>query len=159
MTSFIDKAIKTLRQDVDDKDGRRRKLLKMLQKDYQDEMTLAMELEAEAKHLPYEHLQEATKALAEKERSHAQKIEELIQGLGGVIDKKFIDEYQPMPDGQFSEMLRIENELEIRLAEHSNYAEDYGFRHESKVLRDIKNEHHDNVETIERIIMKFNGTI
>lgn len=159
MGNWLDRITVSLAKANELKDDQKAELLKMLEHDYREEIILSRELEAEAKHLPYAHLQKEAFQLAEEERRHAEEIAKLIRNLNGNPDLSMLENYQPLPDGQFTEILKIESELELRYAEHSNYAEDYGFRHEARVLREIKEEHYRNIEQIERIIMRLNATL
>jgi len=81
-----------------------------------------MELEAEAQRLPYDHLKEEVLALARKEREHAENLARLIVELGGEVDRSVEQTYTAMPDGEFTQLLKVEKELGERIREESNWA-------------------------------------
>ncbi len=151
--------IEKLRRDEDGKSERKRELIEKLQRDFNDELILAMELEAEAERLPYDHLKAEVKQLAELERAHAEEIARLIEDLGGEVDRQIAQTYQAMPDGEFTQLLKVEKELGERIREESNWAEDFGFYHHAKVLREIDEAHHKHMENIERVIMRINAIL
>ena len=155
----VESWIEKLRKDEEGKEARRRELVEKLQRNFNDELILAMELEAEAERLPYAHLQEEVKQLAEKERRHAEQLAELIVDLNGEVDRSIEHTYTAMPDGEFTQLLKVEKELGERIREESNWAEDYGFFHQAKVLRTIDEEHHKHLENIERVIMRINAIL
>ena len=152
---WIEKLENSQRKDV----HLRRDFLNKLQRNFNDEKILAMELEAEAEHLPYDHLREEVLQLAKREHEHAEQLVKLMEDLDGQVDRSVESQYQAKADGEFSELLRVENELGERLREESNWAEDYGLFHHAKVLREIDEEHHEHMEKIEKIIMRVNSTV
>lgn len=155
----VENWIEKLRKDEEGKTLRKKELIAKLQRNFNDEMILAMELEAEAKRLPYDHLKEEVLALAQRERDHAENLARLIVELGGEVDRSIEQTYTAMPDGEFTQLLKVEKELGERIREESNWAEDYGFYHHAKVLRDIDEEHHKHMENIERVIMRINAIL
>ncbi len=155
----VESWIEKLRKDEEGKTLRKKELIAKLQRNFNDEMILDMELEAEAKRLPYDHLKGEVLALAQREREHAENLARLIVELGGEVDRSIEQTYTAMPDGEFTQLLKVEKELGERIREESNWAEDYGFYHHAKVLRDIDEEHHKHMENIERVIMRINAIL
>ncbi len=155
----VNRWIERLQVDAKGKKEYRQELIRKLQRNYNDEKILAMELEAEARLLPYEHLRKEVLSIARKEHDHAQKIAALIVELGGEVDRHIESTYQAKPDGEFTQLLVVEKELGERLMEEANWAEDYGFWHHARVLRELDAEHHANMEAIERVIMRVNTIV
>jgi len=155
----VESWIEKLRKDEEGKRLRKNELIAKLQRNFNDEIILAMELEAEAQRLPYDHLKEEVLALARKEREHAENLARLIVELGGEVDRSVEQTYTAMPDGEFTQLLKVEKELGERIREESNWAEDFGFYHHARVLRDIDEEHHKHIENIERVIMRINAIL
>lgn len=60
-------------------------LLKVLQERYQDELHDAELAEKAAEGVPYAHLRQKLKEIAERERRHAELLEEKIKALGGEV--------------------------------------------------------------------------
>jgi hypothetical protein len=133
------------------------KLLKMLRDDLIDITKLAKMLDAEAKNMIYGQLIQETENLAEKKRKQAAKIMELLRGLGETKSDTKIEKFDPDPLGEFSEVFKMENNIGDQLLNQSIWAEDSGFKHEAKVLRDLKMEHAEHREVIENLIMKINS--
>lgn len=157
--NWIDRFIKKLETNTSGNENRKHELIDKLQQDLRDELILSKELEAESKRLPYPHLVTEAQQLSSAKARHAGAIARLIETLGGQINREEIDKYSPAPDGKFNEIFLVETQLGVRLAEHANWAEDNGFRHEARVLRDIKDENSDHIEKIERLIMRYNGSM
>ncbi|NOX36922.1 MAG: ferritin-like domain-containing protein [Calditrichaeota bacterium] len=155
----VNRWIEKLRKDEGGREAHQQEFIQKLQRNYNDEKILALELEAEAQLLPYDHLKQEVLEIARKEHEHAQKIAQLIRELGGEVDTRIESSYQAKPDGEFTQLLRVEKELGERLMEEANWAEDYGFLHHARVLRELDAEHHMNMENIERVIMRVNAIV
>ena len=66
-------------------ESQKRVLLKVLQERYQDELHDAELAERAAKGVPYAHLRQKLKEIAERERRHAELLEKKIKALGGEV--------------------------------------------------------------------------
>ena len=156
---LIDRWIKKLSSDEPLQKEASKKLIARLNEDLRDELKLAMELEAEAAHLLYEHLAKEIRKVAREKRNQAQTIEKLIIDLGGAVDKEEMDSYRAEPDGQFKEIIQLEAELSRRLVEQLNLAEDGGLQEAVSILISLKEEHDRHLEAIENVIMKVNTSL
>lgn len=157
--SLIDGWVRKLSSDEGSQEKASKILVKELNEDLRDELILAMELEAEAEHLLYEHLTKETKKIAQAKREQAEIIEKLIIELGGEVDKKEIELYVAKAEGQFKEIINLESGLSERLVEQLNMAEDGSLHDAAKTLISLKNEHNKHLEAIENVIMKVNASL
>lgn len=157
--SLIDRWVKKLSSDEQSRKEASERLVILLNEDLKDELKLAMELEAEAGHLLYDHLTKETKRIAQEKRKQAKTIEKLIIDLGGTVDKKEMDSYVAEPDGQFKEIIQLESELSRRLVEQLNLAEEGGLHEAVNILIHLKEEHNEHLEAIENVIMKVNTSL
>ena len=157
--SFVDRMIEKLEVGTTVSEKDRAELLKRLQELYVLQGKGQKEIESEAKRLPYAHLRAEAEELAREEKKHQETTSELIRNAGGKEDDSALQNYEPVSEGEFSEILRIENQLEDKFIEHANWAEEKGFHHEARVLRELKEAHYKCVEKIERLIMRTNGAM
>ncbi|NIS38319.1 hypothetical protein GWN26_08855 [Candidatus Saccharibacteria bacterium] len=130
-----------------------------LKENYRDEAILIKHMEAEAHHLPYNHLTRDALNLAEAKKQHLRQLERLIVELGGTIDTREFESYNAEPSGQFTEILQRENELGERLIDQTIWLEGTGLAEYADVLLKLKNDHSDHREKIERLIMKINAAL
>jgi transcription initiation factor TFIIIB Brf1 subunit/transcription initiation factor TFIIB len=156
---LIDRWIEKLSSDSQSQGEAVKEFVKQLNKDLREELKLAMELEAEADHLIYEHLAKEIREIVKRKNELAKTIEKLITDLGGGIDKKELENYVAEPDGQFREILKVETELGNRFVEQVNLAEDTGLHKAAEVLIDLKEKSYSHLETIENIVMKINTSL
>jgi hypothetical protein len=157
--SLIDRWVKKLSSDEESQERASKILVKALNEDLRDELILAMELDAEAEHLLYEHLAKETRKIAQAKREQAGIIEKLVIELGGEVDKKELESYVAKADGQFKEIIKLESGLSQRLVVQLNIAEDGGLNDAAKTLISLKNEHNKHLEAIESVIMKVNASL
>ena len=157
--SLIDRWVKKLSSDEESQERASKILVKELNEDLRDELILAMELDAEAEHLLYEHLAKETRKIALAKREQAEIIEKLVIELGGEVDKKELESYVAKADGQFKEIIKLESGLSQRLVVQLNIAEDGGLNDAAKTLISLKNEHNKHLEAIESVIMKVNASL
>ena len=157
--SLIDRWISRLRDEQTLAGDDREQLLAELKKDYRDELLLGKMLEVEAAHLPYAHLKEAALQLAGEKKQMAETLEKMIVELGGSVNSEEVDSIPVEATGEFTENLKLENELGERLAEHANLAEDCGLEPQALLLLRLKDKHYNHQERIEELIMKTNGTL
>jgi hypothetical protein len=157
--SLIDRWVKKLSSDEESQERASKILVKALNEDLRDELILAMELDAEAEHLLYEHLAKETRKIAQAKREQAEIIEKLVIELGGEVDKKELESYVAKADGQFKEIIKLESGLSQRLVVQLNIAEDGGLNDAAKTLISLKNEHNKHLEAIESVIMKVNASL
>lgn len=157
--SLIDRWVKKLSSDEESQERASKILVKALNEDLRDELILAMELDAEAEHLLYEHLAKETRKIAQAKREQAGIIEKLVIELGGEVDKKELESYVAKADGQFKEIIKLESGLSQRLVVQLNIAEDGGLNDAAKTLISLKNEHNKHLEVIESVIMKVNASL
>ncbi len=156
---IIDRWIEKLGNDNPISAEEKEKLVAELQTDYRDEIRLKRMLTAEAEHLPYPHLTEAALKLAEDKQKVADTIRDLIMGLDGSVELEPGDNLSVEATGDFTEILKLENEIGERLVEHANLAEDNGLTEMAQTLLKLKDEHYTHQERIEALIMKTNGTL
>lgn len=155
--TVIDRLINKLSVGQTGDEQNKDQVIKMLREDFIDVSKLAKMLEAEANSMVYGQLkQESEKLIAEK-REQTVKIKELLHGLGEEVSKPILEDFNPDPLGDFSEIFKMENKIGSQLLSQSIWAEDSGFRHEAKVLRDLKKEHTEHREVIEKLITKINS--
>ncbi len=157
--NFVDRMIEKLDVGTTVKETDRAELQKKLQELYVLQGKAQKAIESEARRLPYVHLRAEAEALAQEEKRHQETTSELIRNAGGKEDDSALQAYEPASEGEFSEILRIENQLEDKFIEYANWAEEKGFRHEARVLRELKEAHYNCVEKIERLIMRTNGAM
>lgn len=159
MISLVDKMIKKMEESSAGKDKFKTEFVERLQGVLQLQVRARKQLEAESRRLPYPQLIEQAQLLIEEEKKHQEAVTELIGHLGGTVDVEAAEAFQPNSDGQFSEILKIEGELEDKFIKHANWAEEKGFRHEAHILRDLKDAQYNCVEKIERLLMRTNGAM
>lgn len=156
---LIDRWVEKLSSDSRSREESIKELVSGLNKTCRDELILALELEAEADHLIYEHLAKDIRGVAAKKRKLVKTIEKSITDLGGEVDKKELENYVVEPDGQFREILKMEAGLGDRLVEQLNLAEDADLQDVAQVIIKLKEENHSHLEAIESIIMKTNTSL
>lgn len=159
MMNFVDRMIKKLESDTVVSERTRAELLERLQELYYLQGKTQKVMESEAKRLPYPHLRAEAERLALEEKKYQQTTAELIRKAGGKEDGSALQAFEANSEGQFSQILRTENQLEDKFIEYANWAEEKGFRHEARVLRELKEAHYNCVEKIERLIMRTNGAM
>lgn len=158
-TGLIDRWIERMSDDAKSRKENTRKLLENLQEIYVEEVKLTRKLEAEANHLPYEHLtKEALKIVKEKGKA-AEQMVTMVAQLGGEIDREEANDYTAFANGQFTEVLKMETALGERLVEELNAAEDTGFDDIAATFIELKDLHDKHQEEIERLIMKINAAL
>jgi hypothetical protein len=156
---LLDRWVEKLSSDSQSRDEAIKELVTLLNEDLRDELVLAMELEAEADHLIYEHLAKEIRGIAKKKRELVKTIEKLITDLGGNVDKEELENYVAEPNGHFGEILEMETGLGGRFIEQVNLAEDAGLHEAAGVLINLKEKNHSHLETIESVIMKINTSL
>ncbi len=158
LVKLVDRFIDVLDVERESKEEFRQDLIRMLNEDLRQERELAVDFAQQVAHLPYPHLREEGKALLNDFNRYAAQLAELITDLGGTPFAEALD-YQPDVSDDFESVLKKDTFMSEELSEHANLAEDYGFRHVARVLRDIRDAHRANQERIERIIMRMDGMI
>ncbi len=136
----------------------KKQMLEYLKEDYVEIAQLNRIILLESEQLAYRHLSDELTELVKEKQEHADKIAGSIKELGGEAENPE-DTGNLFPTGDFQRILDKESEQRGRLAEHENFAEDYGFGKIAELLRHIREENLLFVEKLERILMRFNAEI
>lgn len=158
LVKFVDHLIDVLDVERESKEEFREELISILKEDLRKERELALDFAQQVDHLPYPHLREEGAALLNDFKRYGEQISGLIRELGGNSDEEPFD-YQPEASDDFESVLKKDTYIAEELSEHANWAEDNGYRHVARVLRDIRDAHRHNQERIERIIMRMDGMV
>jgi len=157
--AWIDNAIERLEKKSRSNGKFREKLIDFLKADYQMLRKMAQLLEVEGKHLAYDHLRKEVIDLAEVKRQQAQVVRELINELQGQVSDVSEQNDPVYAKGNFREIFAKETLVVEMLTDHANLAEDYGYAHVARQLREIKEENYRSIEQLERVIMRVNTEI
>lgn len=157
--TWIDKVIAELNHKPAGQKKATRKIIDFLQENYETLGRLRKLLSVESKHIAYHHLRQKLEDVVVAEKRHADVIHKLLRELGGQVKAEAGENEKMFAKGNFCEVLRIFSELQNRLAEQVNVAEDYGYQQTADKLNKIKNENYHLIETIERVVMCTNAEV
>ncbi len=157
--SMIDRWMKKLSSEDVARETHREEMLEKLQTLFTENLIVARRLEAEIKHLPYQQLREAALKIVEQKREESKKLEQMISSLGGSPNWSEVESVDVEPDGRFNQVLKLEGELAEKLIATVNLAEDYGYDEIMQELMKFRDAHHEQIDDLERVIMKINATL
>lgn len=157
--AWIDNAIEKLGRKTESNGKFREKLIEFLKADYQMLRKMAQLLETEGNHLAYDHLRKEVLDLAQVRQQQADTVRRLMEELSGEAADVSEQDDPVYAKGNFREIFAKETLLVEMLTDHSNLAEDYGYAHIARQLREIKEENYRSIEQLERVIMRVNTEI